>query len=150
VAVLLRPELERQGVSVVVDPGSVWPALRVDSEQVQQLLLNVLLNAVQASPRGSTVRVSSRAEPRFLAIDVADEGPGIPEAHLAQVLDPFFTTKPHGTGLGLAVSARIVSAHQGSIDIRRNRERGTTVCVRLPLPEDALAGADTPVERSGP
>lgn len=150
VAVLLRPELERQGVSVEVDPGSVWPALRVDSEQVQQVLLNVLLNAVQASPRGSTVRVSSRAEPRFLAIDVADEGPGIPEAHLAQVLDPFFTTKPHGTGLGLAVSARIVSAHQGSIDVRRNQERGTTVCVRLPLPEDALAGADTPVERSGP
>ena len=114
------------------------------------VLLNVLLNAVQASPRGSTVRVSGRTEPQVLAIDVADEGPGIPEDHLAQVFDPFFTTKPHGTGLGLAVSARIVSAHHGSIDARRNPERGTTVSVRLPLPDERPAGAGAPAVRSGP
>jgi signal transduction histidine kinase len=150
VSALLRPELERQGVSVEVDPGSAWPALRVDPEQVQQVLLNVLLNAVQASPRGSTVRVSSRTEPGMLTIDVADEGQGIPEEHLARIFDPFFTTKEHGTGLGLAVSARIVNAHQGSIDARRNLERGTTVSVRLPLPEDGPGGAAAPAARSGP
>jgi len=150
VAALLRPELERQGVSVETDAGSVWPALRVDPEQIQQVLLNVLLNAVQASPRGSTVRVSGRTEPRFLVIDVGDEGPGIPEEHLAQVFDPFFTTKPHGTGLGLAVSARIVSAHQGSIDARRNPARGTTVSIRLPLPDEGPEGAGAFAVRSGP
>jgi signal transduction histidine kinase len=114
------------------------------------VLLNVLLNAVQASPRGSTVRVRARSEPRHLVIDVVDEGPGIPEAHLAQVFDPFFTTKPHGTGLGLAVSARIVSAHHGSIDARPNPERGTSVTIRLPLPEDGPGNAAAPPVRSGP
>jgi len=145
VVALLRPELERQGVSARVDPASAWPPLSVDPEQIQQVLLNVLLNAVQASPRGSTVRVHSRTEPRFLAIDVSDEGPGIPEEHLSQVFDPFFTTKPRGTGLGLAVSARIVNAHHGSIDARRNAEHGTTVSIRLPLSEDGA-----PAVRSGP
>jgi len=150
VVALLRPELERQGVSVEVDAASAWPALRVDPEQIQQVLLNVLLNAVQASPRGSTVRVSGRTEPRSLRIDVIDEGPGIPEDQLSQVFDPFFTTKQHGTGLGLAVSARIVNAHHGGIDARRNPERGTTVSIRLPMPDNGSAGASAPAVGGGP
>ena len=66
------------------------------------------------------------------------------------MFDPFFTTKPHGTGLGLAVSARIVSAHQGSIDARRNPARGTTVSIRLPLPDEGPEGAGAFAVRSGP
>jgi signal transduction histidine kinase len=148
VVALLGPELERQGISIDVDRGSNWPAVRVDPEQIQQVLLNVLLNAFQASPQGATVRIRGRTEPRFLLIEVADEGSGIAEEHLARVFDPFFTTKQHGTGLGLAVSARIVIAHDGNIDARRNPERGTTISIRLPLSDVGLANGAAPSGRT--
>lgn len=137
VITLLRPEAERAGVTIDVDRTRALPQLLVDPEQIEQVFLNVLLNAIQASPRGARVQVRHTQDARRSVIDVIDEGRGVPEEHLTRIFDPFFSTKEKGTGLGLAVSARIVAAHGGDIEARRNEDRGLCMRIRLPLPADA-------------
>jgi len=133
VAALLRPEVERQKVTIEIDREPAWPELRVDPEQIEQVFLNVLLNAIQASPRGTTVEVRHQLEAHHVAVEVTDQGPGVPAEDLERIFDPFFTTKKSGTGLGLAVTARIVNAHGGSIDVQRLDNARTRVRIRLPL-----------------
>jgi len=144
VVALLRPEVERQGVAIDAAAAEPWPLLRADPEQIEQVLLNVLLNAIQASPRGAVVRVRHRAKAGRVVLEVVDSGPGIPEALRGRVFNPFFTTKTKGTGLGLAVSARIVNSHGGSIDVRPDAGGGTCVCVELPLAPEASGGSSAP------
>lgn len=134
VAALLEPEAERAGVEVHIDSRQAIPEVLVDASQIEQVFLNVLLNAIQASPRGGRVWIRHATERHRLVIDVLDEGPGIPAEHRARIFDPFFTTKEKGTGLGLAVSARIVAAHGGDIEAQPGpAQRGTCVRIRLPL-----------------
>ncbi len=146
---LLGPEAERAGVEMRVDSLQAVPPLLVDVEQIEQVFLNVLLNAIQASPRGGRVRVRADRDGDHAVIDVLDEGPGIPPEHRARVFDPFFTTKEKGTGLGLAVSARIVAAHRGDIEVRAASGGGTCMRIRLPL-LTRPAPAGEVVSRPGP
>lgn len=134
VVALLRPEAERAGVQVDLEPRGQPPELLVDVEQIEQVFLNVLLNAIQASPGGGRVTIRQGLDGTGAIVDVVDEGPGIPPEHRTRVFDPFFTTKEKGTGLGLAVSARIVAAHGGDIEARPGPGRGTCMRIRLPLP----------------
>ncbi len=144
VVALLRPEVERQSVSIDTAGAQPWPLLRVDPEQIEQVILNVLLNAIQASPRGAVVQVRHHVEGGQVIIDVVDEGPGIPEELRARVFHPFVTTKTKGTGLGLAVSARIVNSHGGSIDARPDAGGGTCVRIQLPQAPDGASGSGAP------
>lgn len=130
---LLRVEAERGGVTLTVPPSDKVPDLSLDAFQIEQVLLNVTLNAIQASPPGSSVRIRLRVEQQDAIIEVADEGPGIPSAVQARLFTPFFTTKEKGTGLGLAIAHRIVSAHNGRIDVSESSPSGTCVHVRLPI-----------------
>jgi two-component system, NtrC family, sensor histidine kinase HydH len=132
VVALLRPDAERAQVSVVAASLSASSVL-IDAEQMEQVLFNVLLNAVQASPRGSCVWLREHHDGRRVLIDVIDEGPGIPDELLPRIFDPFVTTKRQGTGLGLAVSSRIVAAHSGTIEAQGAEPRGTRVRLSLPL-----------------
>jgi len=113
------------------------PLISADSDQLQQVFLNLLLNARDAMPDGGELRVATRFDSRAgeLTVEISDTGHGIPPEHRARVFDPFFTTKPAGagTGLGLAVCYGIVNAHGGRIDIVPNGGRGTTVRVTLPV-----------------
>jgi len=121
------------------------PMVRVDANQLSQVLMNLLLNAAQATPEGGRITVSatplhSREE---LQIRVADTGCGIPPEVLPHVFEPFFTTKRgKGTGLGLSISQAYVRSHNGEIQIVSQPGRGTTVTITLPLrqPETELAG----------
>lgn len=133
VATMSRPEADRMGVSIALEQSRAPFLVRADREQMTQVLLNVVLNAVQASPSGRVVRIESRAEAATAIVDVTDQGPGIPAEHRARLFEPFFTTKQRGTGLGLAISHRIVLAHNGSIDVVRSSPAGTTFRVTLPL-----------------
>lgn len=112
------------------------PLMLADANQLQQVFLNILLNARDAMPEGGDlkVRTSYDAEAAEMIVEVSDAGAGIAPEHASHIFDPFFTTKPAGagTGLGLAVSYRIVAAHGGRIEIGPNNGRGTTVRVRLP------------------
>jgi two-component system, NtrC family, sensor histidine kinase HydH len=132
VVALLRPDAARAQVSIVAEFAPASGVL-IDAEQMEQVLFNVLLNAVQASPRGSSVRLREDQDGHRVVIDIVDEGPGIPDELLPRIFDPFVTTKRRGTGLGLAVSSRIVAAHGGTIEAKRAEPRGTRMRIGLPL-----------------
>jgi len=133
VIALLGVEAERGGVRLHVEHADSVPTLSIDALQIEQVLLNVVLNAIQASPPGSCVRVRERLDQLEAVIDVTDDGSGIPAEHLAQVFTPFFTTKENGTGLGLAIAHRIVMAHDGRVEVQSTSARGTCVRIRLPI-----------------
>lgn len=129
---LLGPKAEARGVALDLERGDCV-TVRVDPDQMQEVLINVVSNAIEASPRGAHVRVRAARDGDWGLIEVADEGPGIAPEHLPHIFDPFFTTKEKGTGLGLAISSRIVSTHGGDITARPTPDGGTTVRIRLPL-----------------
>lgn len=104
-----------------------------DPEQLKQVLLNLTMNAVQATPEGGTVSLAARESERRLAIDIQDSGGGIDPRNLDRIFDPFFTTKEAGTGLGLAVAHRIVTQHGGTLNVLRNSLHGATFEILLPF-----------------
>jgi two-component system, NtrC family, sensor histidine kinase HydH len=130
---LLRLESEQANVKLQLEQIDAVLMVSVDAMQIEQALLNVVLNAIQASPRGSVVRIVERSQEDQAFIDVEDQGPGIPKGDISQIFNPFFTTREKGTGLGLAIAHRIVSGHGGDIDVPRTSEHGTCIRIRLPL-----------------
>jgi signal transduction histidine kinase len=133
VTTLLGPEADRAGVSLAVEGVGAPAELRIDPEQIEQVLVNVVLNAVQASPRGG--RVVLRHQPRDgrYVLEVLDQGAGLSPETEARIFEPFFTTKERGTGLGLAISQRIVVAHHGQIRLAPHPGGGTMAEIVLPL-----------------
>lgn len=123
-------------LNLSTDFDAAAPLVSADADQLQQVFLNLLLNARDAMPAGGELRVSTCHDPRAgeIVVEVADTGAGVAPEHLAHVFDPFFTTKPagRGTGLGLAVCYGIVTAHGGRIELAPNDGRGTRVVVSLP------------------
>jgi signal transduction histidine kinase len=132
--VFLTEKLARCQIEVVRAFGPV-PSVRGDAERLQQLFLNLFVNAADAMEAGGTLRVAlSVPSEGEVEIRVADTGSGIAPAHLARIFDPFFTTKPagEGHGLGLAVAQGIVADHAGSLEVTRSNEQGTELRVVLP------------------
>ncbi len=115
--------------------------VRGDQHLLQQALSNLILNAVQASPPGGVVTVTGETDGAELLVTVTDQGPGIDEAHLERVFEPFHTTKVvgEGSGLGLSVTLGIVEHHGGRLTIDNNREGGVSATVGLPLPGEETA-----------
>jgi signal transduction histidine kinase len=120
------------------------PALRVDRQQILQILVNLLSNAAEALPEHGKIRVatgvrtlepehSGNGAERYAVIEVADNGPGIPTLVRNRIFDPFFTTKKEGTGLGLSISQKIARDHGGIITVSSVEGKGTTFQVNLPL-----------------
>jgi two-component system NtrC family sensor kinase len=111
------------------------PKIMIDVGQVQQVLINILLNAIEAMPQGGTLTVSTGMDDRMVALRFADTGSGIPEDVLPKIFDPFFTTKEQGrgTGLGLSVSFGIIERHRGKLEVKSKVGKGTTFTVKLPL-----------------
>ncbi len=102
-------------------------------DQLRQVFLNLMLNAIDAMDEAGTLTVRTFSESNTVIAAVSDTGPGIPDEDLPQLFEPFFTTKAHGTGLGLAISAHIVQHHQGRIDVDSRPDHGCTFFVALPV-----------------
>jgi signal transduction histidine kinase len=128
---LIGREAADRSVSIRVNRVEV-PAVSIDLEQMVQVFVNVVLNAVQVSPPGARVDIAPSTSDGMLAVEVRDEGPGIRPEHLGKIFDPFFSTKKRGTGLGLSISNRIVQAHGGRIEVRQPGT-GTVIRVMVPL-----------------
>ena len=107
--------------------------LECDPEQLKQVLLNVIMNAIQAMPQGGTIVLAVRQNGNTVNIDVHDQGCGISEDNMDRVFDPFFTTKESGSGLGLSVADQIIRQHGGMLTIARSSPEGATVRISLPL-----------------
>ncbi len=126
---LVRAKAPQHELLVRVDGPLV---ARCDPDGIKQVLLNVLLNAVEATPSG-IVESEARTLGGEVVVSIADRGPGIPESARRRVFDPFFSTKTRGTGLGLAVSKQIVDEHRGRIRLLNRRGGGTRVVIELPV-----------------
>ncbi len=127
----IQPEYDAAGISLECEYDEALPPFAFDSEAVYQILLNVLFNALQASAAGSTVRIRAKEEKFTITVEITDSGSGI-EGHIDKVFEPFYTTKAAGSGLGLAVTRKIVESHGGSIRIDSERGVGTSVTIALP------------------
>jgi signal transduction histidine kinase len=161
---LAGAELKENGVRIESEsPPSAVP-VRVDAELIRQAFLNLLLNAMQAMPTGGVARVTVRRDQRFAIVEFVDNGVGIPASVLPRIFDLYFTTKPRGSGIGLAMTYRILQLHGGAMEVRSNAdpaspEHGTTFTLHIPIslaPGNEsrrqfarLASAPDPVEPGG-
>jgi signal transduction histidine kinase len=139
---LLQAQKEGRAVRFVTSPAGSGAAaslrVRGDREQLRQVLLNVLLNACQAAGEQGEVRIACDTTDGMLRIRVHDSGPGFTEEALADAFTPFFTTKEQGTGLGLAVSHRIIESHGGRIRASNQLEGGGLIEIMIPIQESKL------------
>lgn len=135
---LLSPSLKKDFVVLIKDFEPDIGMISVDSGLIKQVLVNLLLNAAQAlPPQGGEVRVRTRKVEEGIAIDVNDTGSGISPEDLPRIFDPFYTTKDRGTGLGLAVSNKIVEIHHGHLQVESKQGVGTTFTLFLPYTTEA-------------
>ena len=132
---LLRQEIEDRSIRVEMHSATPLPPVSVDPNQMKQAFFNVIRNAVQAMPNGGSLQINLTSGDRYLAVVFRDTGVGIPASDLGRVFQPYFTTKPDGTGLGLMIVQRIVQDHGGMIEIASKPERGTVFTILLPLDE---------------
>ncbi|HEU5310991.1 MAG TPA: ATP-binding protein, partial [Candidatus Eisenbacteria bacterium] len=128
----LKPTPEDSGVTIDLEGADTWPKVMADADQIQQVLLNLIQNAVQATPRGGHVTLRVREGRGGSEIEVEDTGSGIAEEHREKIFDPFYTTRPKGTGLGLFVAHGIVQRHRGSIEVESEVGNGTRFRILLP------------------
>ena len=130
---LIEPRLKAQGIELRREVAGDVPPLSGDPGQIEQVLLNLCLNAIQSMPSGGRLSVSARRRDGEVRLEIADEGCGIPAEQLDRVFQPFFTTRENGSGLGLPISRQIVLAHGGELWLESLPGRGTTAHVRLPV-----------------
>ncbi len=130
---LLRPQIERQKISVQKDFRAL-PPVTADKEQMKQVILNLLLNAIQAMPKGGQLGLRGQvsADDQWVQLAIQDSGIGIPPADIDKLFDPFFSTKEGGVGLGLSIAHRIIDQHHGKIEIESQPQQGTVFTLWLP------------------
>ena len=131
----IRPQAEQQHVKVEVNLAEEnLPAIKADSVHMDQVLLNLALNALQAMPEGGILSIGLQQEGEWLRIKVSDSGKGIPAEYRDRIFDPYFTTRNDATGMGLALCEKIVRQHDGTIDLETGAG-GTAFSVLLPINE---------------
>lgn len=130
-AAVVEEKARVNGIAISVDiPGGI--ICRCDPAQMKQALLNLILNAVEASGNGGKVIIAARDSGSEIILDVRDTGPGIPDDIMPGIFDPYFTTKEHGTGLGLSEVHRIVTSHGGRVSASNAPSGGAVLTIRLP------------------
>ncbi|MGE5236143.1 MAG: sensor histidine kinase [Acidobacteriota bacterium] len=136
---LIHHKLQLAGVELALDLASDLPPLRCDASQIQEVVMNLVLNAAEATPPGGLITVATRLAGTAMRVEleVRDTGAGIPESIIGKIFDPFFTTKEEGkgVGLGLAVVYGIVEGHGGEIEVTSKVGKGSSFRVSLPLGE---------------
>ena len=129
---LLSIDAEAAGVDMVTDFPEKFPVIFADEDKLKQVFLNLFLNGIQSMDNGGILTVSTAKTVNTIKVMVTDTGCGIDSKNLGRVFDPYFTTKPEGTGLGMAMSAKIVEEHGGTINLHSTKEKGTSVTVEIP------------------
>jgi signal transduction histidine kinase len=138
---LISTETKKKHVDIVKYYSNDLPLARMDREQIKQVFLNVLLNAVEATPENGRISVRTRSfikpggDP-YLQIEFTDTGYGIPREHLEEIFNPFFTTKDKGCGLGLSISSQIVQDHKGYITVESELNKGSSFFINIPVTQD--------------
>lgn len=138
---LLRPEAATRGIEIAMNLPDSLPSVAADSAQLTQALVNLVINAIQAVGRDGRVEVTGGLEQGegALTIAVRDTGPGVPADKRSAIFEPYFTTKPEGSGLGLWIVQQIITAHGGAVEAANAAEGGAVFTVHLPLPNEENA-----------
>jgi signal transduction histidine kinase len=130
---IVDPEARKNGVKVSMDCSGAIPPVNGDAGMLRQVFLNLAINACQAMPQGGSLRITcAPVSHQRVEVRVEDTGVGIAKEHLSKIFDLYFTTKDHGTGIGLSMVYRIVQLHDGEIEVESTQGRGTTFRVLLP------------------
>ncbi|HHD64080.1 MAG TPA: two-component sensor histidine kinase, partial [Desulfobulbaceae bacterium] len=139
IARFFAQEFEKKNVTPVITLDPDLPAISMDSEQIYQVLFNIIFNALQAMPEKGTLTITTGSDPETgtVILTVADTGVGMDEEKKAQIFTPFFTDKNRGSGLGLAIAKNIVEKHQGKIAVESRVGEGSVFTVILPGPDNA-------------
>jgi signal transduction histidine kinase len=137
---LFQTKMKDQNIEIdtVLSPGT--PPVTGDRDQLMQVLVNLVVNAIDAMPDGGVLTIKTEVDRDEVVVAIRDTGSGMSPSQAARIFEPFFTTKPEGrgTGLGLSVSLGIVRSHGGTIDVESEPAKGTTMTVRLPIPVTSL------------
>ncbi|HET9061682.1 MAG TPA: ATP-binding protein, partial [Candidatus Binatia bacterium] len=135
----VEPELIAPGIEIVQEHATDLPHVQVDPIQIEQVILNLVRNAIEAVRADSDpgkrlqIRVATRLQaPSAVVVSVSDNGPGVDPERVEFLFDEFYTTKDHGLGLGLSISRSIVESHGGSLWLESTSPSGTTFCFSLP------------------
>ena len=143
---LLRPNLDHAAIQLQLKIAQGLPRILCDPAQIEQVLLALMVNAIDAMPKGGNLWIESALGEggKTIVLTVRDDGAGIAPEVMPKIFEPFVTTKEHGrgTGLGLAVSRGIVERHSGKISLHSELGKGTTVTITLPVPDDRAAGTE--------
>jgi signal transduction histidine kinase len=129
---LAQPTADKSGVRIVVRLDPSHTSVLADAEMIHQALINLLMNAIEATPHGGRVDVYTRTSGDSVEIEISDTGRGIAPENLEAVFKPFFTTRHTGTGLGLSITREIIQRHGGTVALSSRQGEGTTVTIRLP------------------
>ncbi|MGZ9255266.1 MAG: sensor histidine kinase [Candidatus Binatia bacterium] len=132
-AALEEQHARQSNVRIEIIAASDLPALKADPSHLTQVLLNLMVNGIQAMPQGGTLTLEAKRSNGNILIAVTDTGTGIAPEHEGQIFDPYFTTKVQGTGLGLAISRRLIEAHGGTIKVAKQASGGSRFEISLPL-----------------
>jgi len=148
---LIDYKLRNMNIRLELELASV-PPLNAQGERLQQVFINIILNALDAMPGGGTLGIRLAAADGHAVVRISDSGTGIRPEHLSRIFDPFFTTKGvgKGTGLGLSISYAIVKEHDGHIEVRSEVGRGSTFTITLPLRREGARGGPPPAPRKSP
>ena len=138
---LARPDAQKTHINIDADSITDLPPICTDPQQIQQAILNILLNGIQAMPHGGTLTIRGEViekmlqpgHPRTLRLAIHDTGVGIPPENLGRIFSPFFTTKHRGTGLGLAITRSIIEKNNSHISVQSEVDHGTTVTLEFPV-----------------
>jgi two-component system, NtrC family, sensor histidine kinase HydH len=129
----LSPQAKKRNVKLDIQLASELPSIPLDPEQIRQVLLNLILNAIQSMPEGGNVELSSSIAKDYLEISIRDYGTGISSDNQQKIFEPFFTTKTDGSGLGLFVAYQLVKQHNGEIEVANTSENGSLFVIKLSL-----------------
>lgn len=135
---LMRHDLNRNRIQCARDFAAPKDLLWADQQKIEQVILNLVLNAQDAMPKGGTLTLKTLPSPSDLIFEVHDDGSGLSPETLQKAFDPFFTTKETGTGLGLSIVYGIITEHGGTIELKNRPERGTCVQIKLPLYHESI------------
>jgi signal transduction histidine kinase len=135
IVTLVTKDAQDRGITLRLETCSEEVLIKGDGEKLRQAFLNIVINALQATPSGGSVSITCLCNEAWNELRFIDSGSGIETESLAKIFEPFYTTKPDGTGLGLAITRKIIEAHAGTLEIMSEQGRGTTVSVRMPLRE---------------
>jgi signal transduction histidine kinase len=147
---ILETQAKEKNVAIFREFSDNLPKVWIDREQMKQVFMNLILNAIQAMQEGGSLSIATRSVARtgadpvgeFVQVEIRDTGVGIPEDNLQHIFDPFFTSKDEGSGLGLAVSHQIVQEHGGFVTVESTVGKGTAFFVHVPVAKPVRPAAN--------